>query len=328
MDEKGRCALRFGEWYARVNAPKRQLKNITEMIRSSETDRILSLYYGDEKYIHKRISDFEYFAELCRLMPNIDKMLIGELLLEACALLLDFKGDADLLSNEEAVCTFWKKGNALVESCEGDYARILKKIGVDLCYDVQALSDATSRVEKYNTKDDDATFFADLCDLAFVRPDPYHAHLAQEKARGGQRLSSEEEACVCYEILYLSLRDATCLPTLHLQVDDDGKTATEFIDYLRRRDIRAQILLRFDDTISPETVAALCARSGDGVTVCPEIVVGATDSHRNLYTRLCRFAAIYPMSKWYFGGRKTDSLIFFATRRHISRVWERMCCEQ
>ena len=55
MDEKGRYALRFGEWYARISMPNRPLKNITEMIRSSETDRILSLYYGDEKYIHEQI---------------------------------------------------------------------------------------------------------------------------------------------------------------------------------------------------------------------------------------------------------------------------------
>ena len=62
MDEKGRYILNFSEWYARTSAPKQPLKNITELIRSSETDRILSLYYGDEKYIHEQISDFEYFA--------------------------------------------------------------------------------------------------------------------------------------------------------------------------------------------------------------------------------------------------------------------------
>ena len=132
MDEKGRYALHFGEWYAQINSTKQPLKNITEMIRSSETDRILSLYYGDEKYIHNEISDFEYFAELCRLLPNIDKTLIGELLLEAFALLLDFKGDLESLSNEEVVCSFWKQGNALLESCEGDYARILEKTGVEV----------------------------------------------------------------------------------------------------------------------------------------------------------------------------------------------------
>ena len=327
MDEKGRYALRFGEWYARVDVPKQPLKNITELIRSNETDRILSLYYGDEKYIHDQISDFEYFAELCRLLPNIDKTLTGELLLQAFVDLFDFDGNVEALSDEAIVCALWQKGNVRLMSMDGDYTRLLKKIGVELCYEMQTLSDATNRVEKYNITGEEQTLFADLRGLSFVRPDPYHAHLAQEKASRGESLSFEEEAGICFEILYLSLRDATCLPTLHLCVDGDGKTATEFIDYLRRRGIRAQILLGVDDMISSETAAALCARSGDGVTVRPEIVVGATDSHRNLYTRLCRLAAIYPMSKWCFGGRNTDSLIFFATHRHVARVWERLCCE-
>ena len=154
-----------------------------------------------------------------------------------------------------------------------------------------------SAKKMHNTKDEELTLFADLRGLDFVRPDPYHAHLAQEKTRVGKSLSFEEEACVCYELLYLSLRDAQGLPTLHLQADGDGKTATAFIDYLRRRGIRAQILLCVDDVISPEVAVALCALSGDGVTVRPEIVVGLTDSHRNLYMRLCRLSAIYPMSK-------------------------------
>lgn len=306
--------------YAKIENGEIVLKNITGLIRCPENNRIISLYYSDEKYMNQQASDFEYFAELCRVLPDIVGTMAGEHLMEILFLLCDWSGDFKALSKEEILCELWKNGNRFLQKIEGNYEDLLRIVGADYCNTTRLLKPSSDRVEKYQEKEGEEHLRVDLRGLPFTRPDPYHARLAEEKLQRGEALQPSEESCLCLERLYLFCTEATGTPTVHLRVDGDGLTGSSAIEYVRRRGLACQFLVAADDMLSAETVTALCGLAGDGVTVRPEIVIGDTDSRCNLYARLCRLSALYPMSQWRFGGRPTQSLLFFTAHRVYERV--------
>lgn len=331
MRETDTFSWASNEYYAFSFDERRVLKNINELFRDPEKDRLLRLYYGDEKYIHEQISDFEYFSHFCRLMPRLEGTLTCELAMEELYILCGFSDDPSRLADEELFLSLWRKGNDCLVSCEGDYERFLEKNAVKKCHTATSRRVGFHRVEKYNIEkgaengSSDNVWRVDLRGLSFVRPDPYHARLCEEKLGRAETLTCDEEALLCAELVYLACAEENAV--LHLSTDGDGKTAGALIDYLRQRGLGARILLAADDTLAVETVVGLCGASGDGVSVFPELVLGATDSKQNLYARLCRLSALYPLSRLSFGGSRTASPLFFAAHRHAARVYARLLSE-
>ena len=160
----------------------------------------------------------------------------------------------------------------------------------------------------------------DVRTLPFVRPDPYHASLAEEKRGRGEPLSAEEHAILAAQALYLLCANkGDCKLDLHLLADDE-QTLLAWISYLKRLNVQGYVWVAADGNIDPDTLASLCAHSDDRLRIRLEIVLGKTDSAKNFEKRLSALSALYPITLWRFGGVITRSPLFAAGHMLARRV--------
>ena len=307
--------------YANPTVQKNVLTNITELIKSDERTALLSLFNGDEKYDILSLSDFEYFEKLASTLPLLVGTYEGELAKEEILLLLGRFLDCKEFQKEGSLRSAWENANAFLNACDGNYDRILEKIGVEKSYQREPAIDGFWCVEKYKERSEKLILLCDLRNLRFVRPDPYHAALATEKHRSGEELSSDERSLLAMQIVYSLCMEAPEREIeIHLRADGDGQTAKDVIAYLNRRNLCGTVWFAADDTMSNDTILKLCAKSNDRLRVRPEIVLGKTDSSRNLKERLARLSAVYPLTLWRFGGVPTTAPLFAAGHMHARRV--------
>lgn len=311
--------------YTRPILKKHVLTNITELLKTDEKSRLMSLFLNVEKYNIHALSDFEYFAALCALVPKCKGTREGELLEEELLAIFESSLDFSNLPSESYVRELWDRGNEALRECHGRYAEILSKKSVKKLYKRECLVSNLDLVEKYNEEKETLSLVADFRGLSFVRPDPYHASLAEKKLSAGETLSAEEEALLAAEALYLAVtteRERTL--EIRLLADGDGSTARELIDYLVHLGARGQVLVAADGAMTNDTLLSLIACSKNGLSVRLEIVLGENDSRACAYARLLELSARYPISLWRFGGVLWDSPLFFAGHRHMARVVARV----
>lgn len=297
------------------------LTNITELVKTPERDAMISLFFRDKKCEISARSDFEYFQALLSLLPNLIGTREGEILEEEMFILLGNSIQSKDLTDEWLVKNLWQTANEELMSCNGKYESFLIHIGVEKLYHREEPFAGLCRVEKCNKGDDDFFWTCDFRGLDFVRPDAYHARLAEEKSRQGAPLSVAEESLLAAQAVYCLCSDErNGNVEIHLQADGDGKTASELISYLKRLHIRGEVWIAADGRMTPDTLLALCGQSDADLFVRPEIVMGDFDSRRNARERLAALSAVYPMTLWRFGGVPTHAPMFVAAHMHMRRI--------
>ena len=323
--QKVEC-LPIKDRYADPALSHQVLTNITELIRSPQKDALISLFDSDEKYDILSMSDFEYFQTLATLLPNLGGTLEGELLKEEILLFQENQLDFPRPGERELIQDVWKNANEQIANCDGDFWCFLSKFGVEKSHQEREPLCSIGRVEKYNNQPNVLSVLCDLRGMDFVRPDPYHAKLAEEKYRRGEALSADEKAMLISQTMYLLCKTERELD-VHLLADDDGRAASDLLAYLNRQNASGHVWVAADGEMANETLLTLCALSDSRLTVRPEIVLGKTDSAYNLEKRLSSLAAVYPISLWRFGGVLTRSPLFVAGHRHARRVICRLLSE-
>ncbi len=305
--------------YAKPVLSFRVLTNITELIRNPQKDALISLFGGDEKCDILSMSDFEYFQTLTELLPQLVGTLEGELFKEEILLFQEKNIDFSTVNFTDLAREVWENSKKKLADFGGDYQIFLSDIGVENLYHEREQFCSLGGVEKYNNHSDTSAVLCDLRGMDFVRPDPYHATLAEEKYRRGETLSADEKAMLISQTIYLLCR-ADCELEIHLLADGDGRAAADFLAYLKRQNACGRVWIAADGEMANETILALCALSDGRLTIRPEIVLGKTDSAYNFEKRLSSLAAVYPISLWRFGGVLTQAPLFVAGHRHARRV--------
>lgn len=319
---------RIADAYAKPFENQKVLTNINELFRTSAKDEVLRLFFCDEKYLHPLISDFEYFADFCRLLPSLAGTLVGELAEEEIQILCGNSIEYPRAYLDEKIVSLWENGNKNLTDIRGNYLDFLSNFDVEKLYQRETLLNTFGCVEKCYHQGENCFAVADLSHIPFVRPNPYHANLAKEALAEGNPVSEEEKAILIfqalYEILCASSKSISCL---RLIPDADGKTARDFIEYLKRMGVSLSIRIAADGSVREETLVSLYALSDAQLDITLELVLGAADSQLSLYRRLCRLSALFPLSHLRFGGVRTDAPLFFAGHRHFLRVLSRLLLE-
>lgn len=304
----------FTDHYARVSKTNGVITNISELLRSEETDAALCFCESEEKYRRREVSDFEYFSELIRALP----MLVGTHVYDTVTTAVcEICGDSTVIKKELSdgeICELWKFCNEKIsELCMGDIDVLCKKFGVEKSYYDEFAFYNGYCVGKCYISDRDTTFVFDMKNIDFVRPDPYHYELAIKKKNNGEKLNVQEISLVLSQELYLKLSEnGRGKIQLHLRADDDGKNAEELINYIKGRRFQIEIFIAVTGGQSVERIASLCLLSDENVRIRPEIVISKTDSFANLCARLRLLFAVYPRRMISYGGSVTDSPAFFA----------------
>ena len=319
----------FTDHYARVSKTNGVITNISELLRSEETDAALCFCESEEKYRRREVSDFEYFSELIRALPMLIGTHVHDTVTTAiCAIC----GDSTVIKNEFSdsdICGLWKHCNEKIsELCMGDIDVLCKKFGVEKSYyDEFAFYNGNCVGKCYNS-DRDTTFVFDMKNIDFVRSDPYHYELAIKKKNNGEKLNIQEISLVLSQELYLKLSEnGRGKIQLHLRADDDGKNAEELINYIKGRRFQIEIFIAVTGGQSVERIASLCLLSDENVRIRPEIVISKTDSFANLCARLRLLFAVYPWKMLSYGGSVTNSPAFFAEYLLFCRALERVLNE-
>ena len=307
--------------YATPLLPRKVLTNVTELLKTAEKDRIISLFLNDKKYKAEELSDFEYFASVIALLPRMVGTREGEISEEELFILKGREFDLSYLQSDAFVLDLWQRGNCLLADCDGDYGNFLKKIRVEKLYNREPVYPSFFSVEKYKKSEVDLSLLCDARTLSFVRPDPYHARLVEEKNARGESLDLGECSLLCAQAFYRLAESAEAQTwEIRLRADGDGKTAAGLLSYFRKLGVRGRVWIVADGEMTVDAIAGLCQTSDADLTVRPEIVLGSKDSRRNAMERLGALAAIYPMSLWHFGGVPTTSPLFAAGHLHMRRV--------
>ncbi len=301
------------------------ITNISELLMSSDTDAALCFCESEEKYRRREVSDFEYFAELMRVLPMLFGTHTYDTVTTAlCAICDDRTVIKKEFSNSD-ICVLWKRANErIAELCGGEYEILLQKFGVEKLYYDEIVSSENLCVGKYYTSGADTTFVFDMKNIDFIRPDPYHCDIAMKKKNNGEKLNFQEISLVLSQSLYLKLSEKNRGKIqLHLRADNDGKNASALINYFKGRRFPLEIFLAFEGGQSVETLTSLCLLSDENVRIRPEIVITGTDSFVNLCARSKLLFAAYPSEKIGFGGAVTDSPAFFAEHLLFRSALER-----
>ena len=306
--------------YAAPRLPKRVLTNATELLRTPQKDRMISLTFENKKCNISTMSDFEYFSLLLRLIPEWTGTREGEFVPYEFLALLGNSGENCCFDDKDRCENAWKIANEKLLLIGGDYEALLKNNGVEKLYDREAAIDGFYSVEKYNDNGDALSLLCDFRGLPFCRPDPYHATCAEEKHGRGEPLTDEEESLLVTQNIYRLCAKASQRVEIRALFDADGKTANELVAYLKRQSIRGTLWIAADGGMSVDTLFSLCDLSDDTLEIRPEIVLGPYDSRYCLEQRLHRLAARYPMTRWRFGGVLGDDPLFFVGHVYMREV--------
>jgi len=266
------------------------------------------------------LSDFEYFRALAMLLPRLTGVREGELIGEELLIIQEKAHDISRPLADEILQEIWNDVRDTLEKCDGDYDILLGEIGVEKLHCGYRIANASCGVKKYKNKEDDLSALCDFRGLSFVRPDPYHVSLIEEKKQRGESLWAEESAMLAAQALYRLCATARDREVEIRLLADNGQTAKEVIAYLKRLHVRGCVWLAADGAIADDALVALCALSDEHLRVRLEIVLGETDSARNFEKRLSALAALYPISLWHFGGVITQSPLFAAGHVLARRV--------
>ena len=308
------------DWYTTPQLPKKVLTNITELLRTPEKDRMISVAFSDEKHNIMTLSDFEYWKTLIENFPHWMGTREGTVLpfefFDMVGKKIDFLETLD----HDALCELWEMGNKNLLLAEGKYENILKKNRVEKLYSRESAFPFSNRVEKYNNEAEVDCLLCDFRGLPFCRPDAYHASCAETKMRCGETLSIEEKGLLASQALYLLCAHQTEKMEIRLLADADGKTVGEIVDYLKRLDVRGTLYISVDGGMSVDTLITLCDAATDSLDIRPEIVLGVNDSRYLLKQRLHALAARYPIARWHFGGILGNEPLFFSAHQYVREV--------
>ena len=314
----------FTDFYAKCE-DRCVITNITELIACAETDEALCFCDSEGKYRRRESSDFEYFSELMRILPELEGTHVCEnirsILCEICGI-----EALDGALSESDICSLWTLANEKMFSlCDGEYVEFLKKYGAEKLYFDEFALIENDCVGKYYDSGTDTIFVYNMKKLDFVRPDPYHYDCALKKQNNGEKLNNKEISTLLAQTLYLKLAEKQRGKIqLHLRADSDGKTARELISYFKGRRFPLEIYLAFEGEGSVENTVSLCLLSDEIVKVRPEILLTRTDSFANLCDRMKLLFAAYPYKNVTYGGTDTNSPAFFLGYRLYKRAIERV----
>ena len=330
-DEELHChlqAMPFFEYYATPKIKNRVLTNITELIKTPQKNRIISLFIKDEKCNLEQLSDFEYFDALCTALTRWIGTRDGAVTEEELFILYGKEFDVELLQSDDFVRELWNIGNESLQKASGDYREFLTKNGVEKLYDKKEPFLSFGCVEKYNDEQEALTLLCDFRALAFQRPNPYSTLCAEQKHVRGEVLSNEERSLLAAQALYLLCTADRARPVeLRLRADGDGRTVADVIAYLKRLGVRGRVWLANDGSMSVATLVALCDQSDAALSIRPEIVLGECDARPYAYERLCALSARYPIERWHFGGVPGDGPLFLGGHVHMRRILASLICE-
>lgn len=321
-------SMPFYDYYATPKVKNGVLTNITELLKTSEKNRMLSLYFCDKKRNIEELSDFEYYEAACTMLTRWIGTREGAVSEEELFILYGEEFDIELLQSEDFLRDQWQIANRRLRNIGGKYGEFLSKNGVEKLYERQEPFLSFNRVEKYNDERDTLSLLCDFRSLDFQRPNAYSVSCAEQKHARGELLSSEEASLLAAQALYrCCTADRTKAIELRLRADGDGRTASDMIAYLKRLGMRGCVWLVDDGSMSVGTILALCEQSDSNLSVRPELVLGENDARPYAYTRLQILSARYPMDRWHFGGVPGDAPIFFAGHVHMRRILAHLICE-
>ncbi len=309
--------------YADPKLPKKVLTNITELLRTPQKDRIISLFLCDEKRKASTLSDFEYLKALSELLPDWIGTREGTLASVGLAFLYGKSFDLSDLKHHEFLRELWEIGNEKLLLAEGKYENILKENGVEKLYQRELAFGCAKRVEKYKENENTLSLLCDFRGLPFCRPDPYHAACAEKKYEGAEPLTDEEQSILATQALYRLCSQNSQHTEIRLLADADGKTAAALIAYLKRLSVRGTLWIAADGCMSTDTLLSLCDTADDALNIRPEIVLGPYDSRHNAEQRLHLLAARYPITRWHFGGVLGEDPLFFVGHTYMRKI---ICC--
>ncbi len=306
--------------YAVPNLPEKVLTNTTELLRTPQKDRIISLLSYDEKHNPSTLSDFEYLRLLIEQLPAWIGTREGALIPYELSVFLEKSINIESFGGDGFAESVWELGKKKLLKSDGKYEDLLKEYGVGKLYKHEPVFDNTNRVEKYNEEAEKVSLLCDFRGLPFCRPDPYHADCAEKKYECGEALTDEEQSILATQALYRLCSKNSQDIELRLLVDADGKTAAELISYLKRLSVRGTLWIAADGCMSVDTLLDLCDAADGTLEIRPEIVLGPYDSRHNLEQRLHLLAARYPIARWRFGGVLGEEPLFFAGHTYMREV--------
>ena len=276
----------------------------------------------EQKYISGGASDFERFAELCRILPYLgeDQGAIG--VAERIISALGGRIGRNNVCGENA-CTLWKMYNEkYTEICLYENERTLyeydeksyKKLFVETIKNSDEknkfkaytlhLNSLISQAEGIGFSDilkclknqEISRVYADLYDGGFESPNIYAVKCVSKKIYNGEKCNEAEYNLFLSQIICTIISKNKCRK-IELYIDCNGNCnyAEKLIAYLSRYRLSARIFIVADSSCPPESIARVCRASTDVCRVTPKIFVGDGDSFESTFEYAKRLARIYPL---------------------------------
>ena len=295
-------------------------KNLWECICDDEMLEFMRLLGCDEKYINQKASDYEMFAEFCRMFEDFSGSNVRHRFLERLNDAVGVNVDEKYVTEENAPL-LWRRYNG--EQCEfgsplsepktvkHHIAYKLKNSNeklnniFDLCeavlYAIKTGRASIDDIHKYvenhvisKNYDENISFVITVKNDSFVRPDRYHASLALNKQIRGEKCNKSEYDILIYQILCELLCRAG-RRSYELHISGNMNCVGDLAEYLSLHNMRAKIYARCQAGVPCEEVLSLCRRSTDKCHIFPEFVVTKNNIKDQ---KLCYFddlARVYPI---------------------------------
>ncbi|MBO5203285.1 MAG: hypothetical protein J6B72_01570 [Clostridia bacterium] len=295
--------------------------NIWLAIADAGVFELMRLCGCEQKYMSGRASDFERFAELCRILPYLGENQEAADVTERIILALGGLIGRNNVCRESA-CALWKIYNEkYTEICLYENERILSAYDEKLYNElfVEAIKNGDEK-NKFKScvlhlnslmvqvefeeffdilkclKKEISRIYIDLYNGEFEPPNIYSAERVSKKIYNGEKCNNGENNLLLSQIICTLISQNKCRK-MELYIDCNGNYtyAEKLIAYLSRYRLPARIFIAADLSCPPESVARVCRASTDICRATPKIFVGEGDSFDGTLEYAKRLARIYPL---------------------------------
>lgn len=296
--------------------------NIWETIADEGVFELMRLCGCEQKYMSGRASDFERFAELCRILPYLGENQEAADVTERIILALGGLVGRNNVCRENA-CTMWKMYNekytktrpsendrALYKRDEKLYKELFaekvknsdEKNKFKSCtlylnrFISQAKSMGFSDILKNLESQEFSRVYVDLYDSGFESPNIYSAECVSKRINNGEKCNKYEYNLFLSQIICTLISQNKCRKIeLYIDCNCNSTYAEKLVAYLSRYRLSARIFIVADPSRPPESISRVCRASTDVCRVTPKIFMGEEDPFDDTLEYAKRLARIYPL---------------------------------
>ena len=295
-------------------------KNLWERVFDGELIEFMRFVGCDEKYINGKASDYECFAEVCRVfslfcgsdvsrrfVKNINSALGGDvremdIILQNAPMLwqsynenkrLRLRSSQSTITTEQGVCS-----KLFVSDEKSKNIFMLNEI-VDYVIktDISSLCDLVRCVEnKLKLQDNSSVIsvsFAMKNDM-FVRPDRYHAQMVIDSKKCDEFCNNEQnDILLCQVVCELLCSDKSRAYELH--ISGNSRAVGDFALYLSQHNMGARIYAMCELDMPCGEVVELCRHSTDKCRITPEFIVPNNANKERFEDYFKKLAFLYPI---------------------------------